>query len=76
MLEKPYVDAGKAAQLLGVSRQTVVSDVERGMNGDVKALFGQARDGMCIVRDWELKSPRLEMHQKRLSTASVNTVTP
>jgi hypothetical protein len=68
ILDKPYVDAGAVARLLGVTRGVVVDDVLGGMVGRLGALSGQVLDGgVCVVEAWELTEERLALHRERLT---------
>jgi hypothetical protein len=70
ILDKPYVDASKAAALLGVTRSVVVADVIRGYE-KMDSLTGVAHDGgVCVVDRKDLEGEWLEFHRKRLANHS------
>jgi hypothetical protein len=69
---KPYIDAGKVAEALGVPRGVVVDDVRAGMDGKIGTLTGKVFDGgICVVHAENLdSSDKLEYHRERLTDHS------
>ena len=66
-LEKPYLTARKASELLGVPLEAVVADIDRGVEGHLSALIGASVGGIYMVPSWELEGDRLAMHRARLT---------
>jgi hypothetical protein len=74
---KPYIDAGRAAALLGVTRREVVDDVLQGCGvhekvpGKLDALTGAVlAGGICVVDRTDLEGERLEHHRQRFASHS------
>ena len=64
---KPYVTARQASAALGVPIETIVADIDAGMDGSLAALIGMAKDGVYYLPRWEVEGERLEMHRARLT---------
>jgi hypothetical protein len=71
---KPYVDASRAAALLGTTRAAIVADVQAGCGaeeqtgGKIECLRGAAMpSGICVVAASDLEGERLERHRERFA---------
>ena len=73
-MDKPYVTARKAAELIGCPIESVVEDIEAGMDGKIASLVGGDANGVWVIPVWEVEGDRLEMHRARLSVRESEVV--
>ena len=70
---KRYVSATVAAAKIGVPRDAVVADIERGNRGeDAFALAGDRQGDWWLVESYEVECDRLAMHKNRLTGNSAD----
>lgn len=65
--KRPFVTARTAAERLGVTEETVVDDIQEGMDGALPALLGGRYGDAWVVYQFEVEGVRLDMHRARLA---------